>query len=97
MLPERRKQWRAFVRMVGAAGIVKGLALTLLIQLILVSLFFFVTYEVVSIFTPRPFAQDVTMPEMAILAAAAVLSVIGTATLSATDGQSRSAPPRRNS
>ena len=73
--------------MVGAAGIVKGLALTLLIQLILVSLFFFVTYEVVSIFTPRPFAQDVTMPEMAILAAAAVLSVIGTATLSATDGQ----------
>lgn len=71
------KQWRAYIRMAGAAGIVKGLALTLLIQLILVSLFFFVAYGIVSIFVPRPFAQAITIPEMAILAAAAVLSIAG--------------------
>lgn len=80
------KGWRAYVRMAAPAGIVKGLALTLVIQLILVSLFFFVAYGVVSIFAPRPFARAVTMPEMTILAAA-VLFLAGAARLSATEGQ----------
>lgn len=80
------RQWRAWFRTAGTAEILKGVVITLLIQLVVVSLFFFVAYGVVSIFGSRPFARAVTMPEMAILAAAAVLSVIGTATLSAMEG-----------
>lgn len=85
------RQWRAWLRTAGAAEILKGVVITLLIQLVVVSLFFFVAYGVVSIFGSRPFAQAVTMPEMAILAAAAVLSVIGTAAVSAMEG-----PPKRS-